>query len=105
MTSRRFLNFLERSLGFDAFIENGNNGFQPGVLLYDWVLDERAKLAASDKVARQRIEPNRHPRHMQLTQPFHVSLLRPPRSRLRCAGSQVKYRRRARLDVPDWATT
>lgn len=31
LTSSRFLNFLERSLGFDAFAENFNNGFAPGI--------------------------------------------------------------------------
>jgi phosphate-selective porin OprO and OprP len=41
MTSSRFLNFLERSLAFDAFIENQNNGFEPGILLFNQYLDQR----------------------------------------------------------------
>jgi phosphate-selective porin OprO/OprP len=36
---------LERSLTFDAFIENGNNGFEPGVLAFDTFMDERATWA------------------------------------------------------------
>lgn len=34
LTSSRFLDFLERSLAFDAFLENGNNGFVPGISVY-----------------------------------------------------------------------
>ena len=41
LTSSRFLNFMERSLGFDAFIENFNNGFQPGVTVFDTYADKR----------------------------------------------------------------
>ncbi|MBX9582235.1 MAG: hypothetical protein K2X87_18180, partial [Gemmataceae bacterium] len=41
LTSSRFLNFLERSLGFDAFAENFNNGFEPGVSAFDTYLDKR----------------------------------------------------------------
>ena len=35
LTSGRFLNFLERSLGFDAFVENFNNGYEPGITVFD----------------------------------------------------------------------
>lgn len=41
LTSSRFLNFMERSLAFDAFVENQNNGFMPGVMAFDTALDER----------------------------------------------------------------
>ncbi|MBN9524096.1 hypothetical protein J0H58_37230 [bacterium] len=41
LTSSRFLNFLERSLGFDAFAEGFNNGFEPGVTATDTYLDKR----------------------------------------------------------------
>lgn len=40
LTSSRFLDFMERSLGFDAFIENQNNGFQPGVQIFNWNEEE-----------------------------------------------------------------
>jgi len=40
LTSSRFLNFLERSPGFDAFVEGGNNGFQPGVAVFDTYADK-----------------------------------------------------------------
>ncbi len=40
-TSSRFLNFLERSYQFDAYIEDGNNGFSPGITVYNWSEDER----------------------------------------------------------------
>jgi phosphate-selective porin OprO/OprP len=46
MTSSRFLNFLERSVGFDAFIENQANGFQPGVTVFDTFADRRGTWAA-----------------------------------------------------------
>jgi phosphate-selective porin OprO/OprP len=39
-TSSKYLNFLERSPGFDAFAENGNNGFSPGVMAFDHFLTE-----------------------------------------------------------------
>ena len=45
MTSSRFLNFLERSLGFDAFIENQNNGFEFGVTAFDTYLDDHGTWA------------------------------------------------------------
>ena len=35
LTSSRFLNFLERSLGYDAFAEGFNNGFMPGIAAFD----------------------------------------------------------------------
>jgi phosphate-selective porin OprO/OprP len=41
LTSSRFLNFLERSIGFDAFVEGQNNGFEPGVTIQDTYLDKR----------------------------------------------------------------
>ncbi|HXG12645.1 MAG TPA: porin [Gemmataceae bacterium] len=45
MTSSRFLNFLERSLAFDAFVEMQDNGFRPGIQAYNWFGDERASWA------------------------------------------------------------
>lgn len=42
MTSSRFLNFLERSLAFDAFVELQDNGFRPGIQAFNWVFNERA---------------------------------------------------------------
>ena len=45
LTSSRFLNFLERSLAFDAFVENQNNGFEFGVMAFDTAFDERATWA------------------------------------------------------------
>lgn len=41
LTSSRFLNFLERSPGFDAFAEGFNNGFQPGIAAFDTYADKR----------------------------------------------------------------
>ena len=35
LTSSRFLNFMERSYQFDAFIEEGNNGFSPGISTFN----------------------------------------------------------------------
>ncbi len=46
LTSSRWLDFLERSLAFDAFLENGNNGFVPGVSVYRNVLDDNLFLGA-----------------------------------------------------------
>ncbi|HKB03876.1 MAG TPA: porin [Gemmataceae bacterium] len=40
MISSRFLNFMERSLDFDAFIENQNNGFEFGICAFDTYLDD-----------------------------------------------------------------
>jgi phosphate-selective porin OprO and OprP len=45
LTSSRFLNFMERSLGFDAFVENQNNGFEMGISAFDTYLDERGTWA------------------------------------------------------------
>jgi phosphate-selective porin OprO/OprP len=46
LTSSRFLNFLERSPGFDAFAENFNNGFSPGISVFDTYADRRGTWAA-----------------------------------------------------------
>lgn len=45
LTSSRFLNFLERSLAFDAFVENFNNGFAPGIKLFDTFAGQRGTWA------------------------------------------------------------
>ncbi|MFO0847706.1 MAG: porin [Gemmataceae bacterium] len=45
MTSSRFLNFLERSPGFDAFSEGFNNGFMPGITAFDLYADRRGTWA------------------------------------------------------------
>jgi phosphate-selective porin OprO/OprP len=42
MTSSRFLNFMERSLAFDSFIESGDNGFRPGMMALNNWLGDRA---------------------------------------------------------------
>jgi phosphate-selective porin OprO/OprP len=47
MTSSRFLNFMERSLMFDAFVGGIDNGFQPGFFLFNWTKNERATWQAS----------------------------------------------------------
>lgn len=41
LTSSRFLNFMERSLAFDAFAENQNNGFEPGAVFFNQFLEKR----------------------------------------------------------------
>lgn len=41
LTSSRFLNFLERSIGFDAFAEGFNNGFEPGITAFDTYAEKR----------------------------------------------------------------
>ncbi|MBY0231465.1 MAG: OprO/OprP family phosphate-selective porin [Gemmataceae bacterium] len=41
LTSSRFLDFLERSSAFDAFVENGNNGFLPGISTFNTYMDDR----------------------------------------------------------------
>jgi phosphate-selective porin OprO/OprP len=46
LTSSRFLDFLERSLAFDAFLGKGTNGFVPGVSVYRNVLDDNLFLGA-----------------------------------------------------------
>lgn len=40
ITSSRFLNFMERSLGFDTFIGGLNNGFVPGVSVFNTFFDK-----------------------------------------------------------------
>lgn len=45
VTSSRFLNFLERSLPFDAFIDLQDNGFRPGIQAFNWIFNERATWA------------------------------------------------------------
>ncbi len=41
LTSSRFLNFMERSLAFDAFVENQNNGFENGIMAFNNAFDQR----------------------------------------------------------------
>lgn len=41
LTSSRFLDYLERSLMFDAFVGGLDNGFQPGFVLWDYSENER----------------------------------------------------------------
>lgn len=41
LTSSRFLNFMERSLAFDAFIGGLDNGFRPGVMMFNATDNER----------------------------------------------------------------
>ena len=36
LISSRFLDFMERSEQFDAFIEEGNNGFSQGIQILNW---------------------------------------------------------------------
>lgn len=45
LISSRFLDFLERSLPFDTFVGGLNNGFQPGLQLFNWTENERATWA------------------------------------------------------------
>src|SRR5262249_53121581 len=45
LVSSRFLDFLERSLAFDAFVENQDNGFEPGIQAFNWFADQRATWA------------------------------------------------------------
>jgi len=45
MVSSRFLPFMERSLCFDAFIENQNNGFELGATIFDTYADEHGTWA------------------------------------------------------------
>ena len=47
LQSSRFLDFLERSYAFDAFVEHGNNGFYPGFVAFDNFLGDNATWAAS----------------------------------------------------------
>ena len=46
MTSSRFLNFMERSMAFDAFVENQNNGFEQGISFFNQFLDKRVYASA-----------------------------------------------------------
>jgi phosphate-selective porin OprO/OprP len=41
LTSSRFLDFLERSYAFDTYCGGTNNGFLPGVSVFNWTEDER----------------------------------------------------------------
>lgn len=41
-TSSAFLNFMERSSMFDSFLENGDNGFETGMMAYNWTENQRA---------------------------------------------------------------
>lgn len=41
LTSSRYLNFMERSYQFDAFLENGDNGFCQGFQVLNWTENER----------------------------------------------------------------
>jgi phosphate-selective porin OprO/OprP len=45
LTSSRFLNFMERSLPFDAYIDLQDNGFRPGIQMFNWIFNERATWA------------------------------------------------------------
>lgn len=42
--SSRFQDFMERSLGWDAFVENQNNGFIPAITMLNYTENERACL-------------------------------------------------------------
>lgn len=45
-TSSRFQNFMERSLGWDAFVEDQNNGFIPSIVMLNWTENERMTFQA-----------------------------------------------------------
>lgn len=45
LTSSRYLDFLERSFAFDAWIGGLNNGFEPGIQAFNWFAGERATWA------------------------------------------------------------
>lgn len=45
LTSSRFLNFMERSLCFDAWVGGLDNGFTPGIQAFNWFCNERASWA------------------------------------------------------------
>lgn len=47
LTSSNNLDFMERSLVFDAFIGGLDNGFQPGIGVYNTFLNERLRLATT----------------------------------------------------------
>jgi phosphate-selective porin OprO/OprP len=42
LSSSRFLDFMERSFLQDAYTGQFNNGFTPGILMYDWAQNETA---------------------------------------------------------------
>lgn len=46
LQSSRFLDFIERSFNQDLFYGPFNNGFSPGIMAWDMLLDERATYAA-----------------------------------------------------------
>lgn len=46
LTSSRWLNMIERSFAFDAFIGGLDNGFRPGISTFNTYLDERMTFAA-----------------------------------------------------------
>jgi phosphate-selective porin OprO/OprP len=46
MTSSRWLDFMERSYAFDAFVEDGDNGFVPGISVFSTLADDRFGYAA-----------------------------------------------------------
>jgi phosphate-selective porin OprO/OprP len=41
LTSSRWLDFMERSFAFDTYIGGTNNGFLPGMMLFNWSNDEK----------------------------------------------------------------
>jgi phosphate-selective porin OprO/OprP len=41
LTSSRWLDFMERSFAFGTYIGGTNNGFVPGMMLFNWSADER----------------------------------------------------------------
>ena len=41
LTSSRWLNFMERSYAFDTYIGGTNNGFIPGIQMFNWIESER----------------------------------------------------------------
>jgi len=45
LTSSRFLNFMERSLAFDSFEGGLNNGFVPGIVLFNSIFEKRLHYA------------------------------------------------------------
>jgi phosphate-selective porin OprO/OprP len=45
LTSDRWLDFMERSYNMDAFYGPFNNGFSPGIMLFDWTEDLRSTWA------------------------------------------------------------
>jgi phosphate-selective porin OprO/OprP len=47
LTSSRFLDFMERSLMFDAFVGGLDNGFQPGFVIFDTLFDEHVTWGVS----------------------------------------------------------